>query len=140
MEEKKVTVSIKGAQKQDGEVNNTELFTEGKFYKENSNYVLKYQESEMTGLEGTTTTIEIGKDKVSLIRTGSVNNQMLFIEGKKTTSYYNTMYGSLIVGVMADKLEASVDDNGGKLDINYILDINEEYIGENSILITIKEA
>lgn len=140
MDKRKVNVSIKGVQKQDGETNDVELFTEGEFYKENSNYILRYEESEMTGLEGTTTTVEIAKDKVSLIRTGNVNNQMLFIKGKKTTSYYNTEYGSLYIGVMAEKLDVSVDDDGGELNINYILDINEEYLGENTFCISIKNA
>ncbi|UKI36413.1 MAG: DUF1934 domain-containing protein [Clostridiales bacterium] len=31
---------------------------------------------------------------MSIIRSGSVNNQLLFIPNRKTTSYYNTQFGS----------------------------------------------
>lgn len=135
-----VRVSIKGIQQQNEESNDVELFTEGKFKKDGEKYILKYTESEMTGFDNTTTTVEIENEKVSIIRNGNVNSQMIFIKDKKTTSYYNTQFGSLIIGVMADKLDVDINDDGGKIDINYIIDINEEYIGQNSVLIDIKRA
>ncbi len=135
-----VKVSIKGMQTQDDDTNDVELFTEGQFEKDGDKYILIYKESEMTGFEGTTTTVEIENEKVSIIRSGSVSNQMIFLKGKKTTSYYNTQYGSLVIGVMADKMDVDINDNGGKIDINYILDINEEFIGQNNVHIDIKKA
>jgi uncharacterized beta-barrel protein YwiB (DUF1934 family) len=135
-----VKVSIKGMQTQDDDTNDVELFTEGKFEKSGNKYVLIYKESEMTGFEGTTTTVEIENEKVSIIRSGNVSNQMIFLKGKKTTSYYNTQFGSLVIGVMTDKMDVDVGDDGGKIDINYILDINEEFIGQNNVQIDIKKA
>jgi uncharacterized beta-barrel protein YwiB (DUF1934 family) len=135
-----VKVSIKGMQTQDDDTNDVELFTEGKFEKSGNKYVLIYKESEMTGFEGTTTTVEIENEKVSIIRSGNVSNQMIFLKGKKTTSYYNTQFGSLVIGVMTDKMDVDVGDDGGKIDINYILDINEEFIGQNNVHIDIKKA
>ena len=135
-----VNISIKGMQMQDGEENDIELFTEGKLENEGGKYILRYAESEISGFEKTNTTVEIEDEKVSIIRTGNVNNQMIFLKGKKTTSYYNTQFGSLIVGVMADKLDVEINDDGGKIDIHYIIDINEEYIGQNSVNIDIKKA
>lgn len=135
-----VKVSIKGMQTQDDDTNDVELFTEGQFEKDGDKYILIYKESEMTGFEGTTTTVEIENEKVSIIRSGNVSNQMIFLKGKKTTSYYNTQYGSLVIGVMADKMDVDINDNGGKIDINYILDINEEFIGQNNVHIDIKKA
>ena len=135
-----VKVSIKGMQTQDDDTNDVELFTEGQFEKDGDKYILIYKESEMTGFEGTTTTVEIENERVSIIRSGNVSNQMIFLKGKKTTSYYNTQFGSLVIGVMADKMDVDITDEGGKIDISYILDINEEFIGQNNVHIDIKKA
>lgn len=140
MEKKNVNVSIKGIQVQDGDSSDVELFTEGTLEKRGSKYVLVYNESEVTGLGGTTTMLEIDGEKVSLVRNGTVNNQMIFIKDKKTTSYYETQYGSLIIGVLTDRINVDMGDSGGTVSINYTIDINEEYTGENSFFIDIKEA
>lgn len=140
MEKKNVNVSIKGIQVQDGDSSDVELFTEGTLEKRGSKYVLVYNESEVTGLGGTTTMLEIDGEKVSLVRNGTVNNQMIFIKDKKTTSYYETQYGSLIIGVLTDRINVDMGDDGGTVSINYTIDINEEYTGENSFFIDIKEA
>ena len=65
---------------------------------------------------------------------------MLFIKNKKTTSYYETQYGSLIIGVLTDSINVDVGEKGGTVSIDYTIDINEEYLGENSFFINITEA
>lgn len=140
MKKKNVLISIKGLQSQLGDSNDIELVTEGVFYKDNHKYYARYEETEMTGLTGTTTTLEIDSDKVALIRNGLVNNQMLFIKDKKTTSYYDTGFGSLVVGILSDRVDVNVNDDGGQIDINYNIDINEEFLGQNTFNISIKDA
>lgn len=141
MEKKNVLINIKGIQKDcENQKEDVELLTEGVFYKEKEKYYLVYNETEVTGMEGTTTTVEIENEKVSIIRNGFVNNQLLFIPSKKTTSYYDTQFGSLTVSILSDKVNVNVDDFGGKLDINYRMDINDEFANESSLSINIKEA
>ena len=99
-----------------------------------------YQESDVTGMEGTTTTVEVDNDKVSIIREGTITNQMIFIKDKKTTSYYDTQFGALTIGVLSDKINVDIDDNGGIIDVGYSLEINEETVGKNQFYISIREA
>ncbi|MBE7038847.1 MAG: DUF1934 domain-containing protein [Ruminococcaceae bacterium] len=141
MEKKNVLINIKGLQKDaENESENVELLTEGTFYKEKEKYYLVYKETEVTGMEGTTTTVEIENQKVAIIRNGVVNNQLLFIPNKKTTSYYNTQFGSLTVSVISSNVKVDVGDEGGNLDISYRMDINDEFANESSLSINIKEA
>jgi len=136
-----VLINIKGLQKDaENESENVELLTEGTFYKEKEKYYLVYKETEVTGMEGTTTTVEIENQKVAIIRNGVVNNQLLFIPNKKTTSYYNTQFGSLTVSVISSNVKVDVGDEGGNLDISYRMDINDEFANESSLSINIKEA
>lgn len=141
MEKKNVLINIKGLQKDaENESENVELLTEGTFYKEKERYYLVYKESEVTGMEGTTTTVEIENEKVAIIRNGVVNNQLLFIPNKKTTSYYDTQFGSLTVSVISSNVKVDINDDGGNLDISYRMDINDEFANESSLSINIKQA
>ena len=74
MNSKNVNISIKGIQIQDGEKGDISLFTEGTLKKDGKKYIVTYDESEMTGMGVTTTTLEIDGEKVSLIRNGEINN------------------------------------------------------------------
>ncbi len=135
----KYTISIRGLQSYagDAEDSDIELVSECDFYKEDGVYFCDYEESEITGLGGTKTSIEIGRDYVSLTRRGTVNSQMLFMEGKKTTSLYTMPFGELTIDIHTKSLCADVTENGGKLKVDYIIDINNQSGGHNTFDINI---
>ena len=58
---KEVLISFKGTQNNGEERDKIELYTEGKFYKKGDHYYISYAESELTGMEGTTTTLKVDK-------------------------------------------------------------------------------
>ena len=138
---KKFSISIKGLQSYAGEQENTdiELVSECEFYESDGVYFCEYEESEITGLGGTKTTIEIARDYVSLTRRGTVNSQMLFMEGRKTTSIYALPFGELTIDIHTKSLESSITATGGKLKVDYIIDINNSSSGRNTFDINIKE-
>ena len=89
--EKDVIISIKGTQKyENADPDVIELVTEGRLEREGSSYTLSYQESELTGLEGTLTTFQIEPERVTLLRVGEYNSQMVFQEGRRHMAMYNT--------------------------------------------------
>ena len=58
--EKEVVISVKGIQTYEGTAPDAvELVTKGRMAQEGESYTLSYQESELTGLEGTRTTLRI---------------------------------------------------------------------------------
>lgn len=138
--DEKYIISIKGLQSYDNEDENTDisLTTEAGFEKQDGVYFIDYEESEITGLEGTKTSIEIGSNYVSLLRNGAVNTQMLFMKDRKTSSYYNTPYGDLMIGIYTDNLDIDVDGNGGKVNVDYYLDINNSKTSKNNFEIEIR--
>ena len=102
----KYIISIKGLQTYEDDNNDTDisLLTEGDFEFQDGVYFIDYEESELTGLEGTSTSIEIGSNYVSLQRSGTVNTNMLFMKDRKTSSYYNTPYGDMQIDIFTDNL------------------------------------
>lgn len=115
------------------------LVTEGKLSVENDEYVLSYEESQITGLDGTTTIIRASNDSVTVIRHGSVSTMMLFEVGKTHLTDYQTQYGSVMLGITAQKVNVDMNENGGRIDVDYIVEYNQAYGGRNSISVKIQE-
>ena len=75
-----VLLSIRGEQYFDDiDPDATELMTEGTMVLTDGGMVLSYQETELTGMEGTTTTFEVKGPQVILTRTGTVNTLLGFL-------------------------------------------------------------
>ncbi|HEY9062209.1 MAG TPA: DUF1934 domain-containing protein [Pseudobacteroides sp.] len=138
---KYVIISVKGTQTSNNQDPNIlELVTEGKYYKKGNAYFITYKESEVTGMEGTTTTLKISDGVVTLMRFGSVNSQFIFEQGQKHLSYYDTTYGQFTVGVYANEVEVNVNDEGGEIKVDYQLEIDNNKSGENDFHMYIREA
>lgn len=122
-----------------GKNDSMSLVTEGKLQKENGEYILSYEESEITGLNGTTTVIKVSSDSVTLIRHGNISAMMLFEVGKTHLTDYKTDYGTVMLGVRAQKVNINLDDSGGNIRVDYVLEYNRAYGGRNSINVKIEE-
>ena len=139
--DKSVIISIRGTQTLDDNPPETvELITEGRLIDcGEEGYTLTYQESELTGLEGTLTTFQIERDRVTLLRIGEVNSQMVFEEGRRHLSMYNTPYGALAVGISTKKMKTELDAAGGSIEINYAIEIDHAVAGENLFRIQVRQ-
>ena len=138
--EKNVILSIRGQQTADNaEPEVIELVTEGTMTDyEGGKYTVCYQESELTGLEGTMTTIQVEGNSVSILRQGQVNSHMVFEEGRRHLTMYNTPYGALTMGVNTRRMKVALDETGGEIEIDYALEIDHAVAGENLFQISIK--
>ena len=139
--ENNVIISIRGRQfMEEAEAETVELVTEGCLQPEGDNcYTLSYQESELTGLEGTLTTFQIEENRVTLLRIGEVNSQMVFEEGRRHLSMYNTPYGALAVGINTKKMRADLSAAGGSIEIDYAIEIDHAVAGENLFHIQVRK-
>ena len=139
--ENNVIISIQGRQSfEDQEPETIELVTEGQLAQDGEEgFTLSYQESELTGLEGTLTTFQIEQNRVTLMRVGEVNSQMVFEEGRRHLSMYDTPYGALAVGVSTRKMRADLNEAGGSIEIDYALEIDHAVAGENLFKIDVRK-
>ena len=141
MEEKKLPVmlSIRGEQYfDDVDPDATELMTEGTMTLRGSDIYLSYQESELTGMEGTTTTFAVEGARVTLLRTGTVNSQMIFEEGEQHTSLYETPFGELTVDIQTSKLIHNLSERGGLMEIKYSIAMEHTVTGRNCFKIRVR--
>ena len=142
MKEKQVVIFVRGIQYFDGiEPEETELMTEGVMLSgDGGTIVLEYQETELTGMEGTTTRITGQGDTVVLTREGSVNSQMVFQRGKRNSSVYETPWGSMLVDISTASLKYRLDDRGGVMEIKYTVAVDHQVTGMNQVKIRVRES
>lgn len=135
-----VIISIKGKQLYtDSGPDEMELVTAGVLRQEGEGrYTISYQETELTGLEGTTTVVQVDGGRVTLLREGSVNSQMVFEEGCRHLSMYETPYGALSVGINTRRMKNTVGEDGGDLEIDYAVEIDNLLAGQNLFRMSVK--
>ena len=138
--EKDVIISIKGVQRyENADPDTMELVTAGRLEREGNSYTLSYQESELTGMEGTLTTFQIEPERITLMRVGEFNSQMVFQPGRRHFSMYETPYGALSVGISTKKMHANLNERGGEIEIDYAIEIDHAVAGENTFHIDVRE-
>ena len=134
-----VLLSIRGEQYFDDiDPDATELMTEGTMVLTEDGMVLSYEETELTGMEGTTTTFEVKGPQVILTRTGTVNSQMVFEEGRQHTSLYETPYGELTVDIQTSHLRHNLTERGGVMEIKYSIAVEHTVTGRNCFKIRVR--
>ena len=134
-----VLLSIRGEQDFDGvDPDATELMTEGTMELSEEGLTLRYHESALTGMEGTVTTFTVEGPRVTLTRSGSVNSQMIFEEGRQHTSLYETPYGELSVDIQTSRLRHNLTERGGVMEIRYSIAVEHNVTGRNCFKIRVK--
>lgn len=132
--DKNILLKFKSRNGYDVGEDNVEFITRGSLNFKNGKYYLKYtEESPENGENKVSTTIKIEDGKVTVLRFGETNTQMIMETGKKHISYYETPYGSIVIGVITDSILSDIGENKGKLCINYALEINDSIMSENCI-------
>ncbi|MBE6883382.1 MAG: DUF1934 domain-containing protein [Ruminococcaceae bacterium] len=138
---KDVMIEITGIQKIDGESDCVELTTKGIFSKTHGNYYIRYEESELTGMENVTTVLKVeGNKRVTMTRSGNLRSQIIVEKGTRHQCLYDVGYDSWVLGVLGASIEPELNDDGGKLTFKYTLDINTMVTSENEVRINIREA
>ncbi|MBD5169967.1 MAG: DUF1934 domain-containing protein [Oscillibacter sp.] len=140
MMEKQIILFVRGEQTYDGvapEV--TELATEGVMTLDGDVISLAYEETELTGMEGTTTRFTLQGDRVVLERTGTIQSRMEFKQGERSSSLYETPWGTMVVDIATTKLAHRLNERGGVLEIVFTIAVNHQVTGENRFKIRVKE-
>ena len=142
MIEKNVIISVRGEQYfEDIDPDTVELTTEGRMtIDEDGVIVLTYQETELTGMDGTTTCFTVSGDTVTLRRTGSVNNEMRFHTGYPHMSLYETPMGVLTVEIVTESLAHRLNERGGIMDIKYSIAVEHQVTGRHHFKIRVRES
>lgn len=127
---KTVMLSIEGRQSYAGqEPEVIELVTEGTLEQTDLGWIISYEESDLTGMLGVTTTFTVEGKKMTLTRTGKLNSQMIFQEGVRHESLYQMEFGALMLSVCARRINTELSADGGTIDLSYGIEIEQTEAG-----------
>lgn len=138
MKKKDVVIEIRGSYTQDGETDTVDFVTDGVYYKERDQYVIAYNESEMTGMAGSRTKLSVDGDRcVTMSRSAPAKSLLIIERGVRHQCHYETGVGSMTIGVCGERIVSSLDESGGQLQFAYSLDINTTLASENEITVLV---
>ena len=135
-----VLITLRGTQTVDREPPQTvELVTRGTMTGRNGKFAISYVETELTGNKGVVSTFLVFNSKrVVLTREGPIKSRMVFVEGTKDESLYDLGFGALLLGINTRKVEVDLNDNGGRLFIDYTVEIEQSQTTRNSYELLIR--
>ena len=111
------------------EAEELELVTEGTMEFRDNGWEISYVETELTGLEGVTTTFRVEKDQLILKRTGQLRSEMLFRLGYAHDSLYQMPFGAFLMRVETLSLFYDIVSDGGSIDLCYRVTIENSQAG-----------
>lgn len=114
-----------------------DLITQARLYKRNGKFYIAYEESELTGLEGTRTTVKLDGKNVTMIRTGSYPSELLFTEHQRHVGLYRTDFGAMTISTHTSRVDNRIGEDGGRLVIDYSIEVDNALAGEHHFEMTV---
>lgn len=109
----------------------TEVFSTGRLRLTDEEFSLTYEESALTGMEGTQSQLSFRCGEpglLTMLRTGAVKTALVFEKGKRHICVYQTPYMPFEVCVYTlgvdNRLMADGERVGGVLELDYIVEIH----------------
>lgn len=127
-------ITLRGIQEFPGEKPETvELVSRGTFASCNGKYAITYEETELTGTKGVTTTFFIPNDgRIVLSRSGAIQSKMVFSAGDRHESLYDLGFGALLITIAARTLQVDLSENGGTVRIDYTVEVEQSTTSHNA--------
>lgn len=138
---KDVLVAISGLQIADADADKDsqpiEVIAPGEYYLKNGKHYIIFEEL-MEGFDGVTKNrIKIDDDYLELKKNGVSNVHMVFEKNKKNITCYETPFGSLMLGINANRFDLNESEQKITLDVDYSLDINYQTFADCKIQIRV---
>ncbi len=123
----------------EGEDDVMEFTTDGEYFVDGDTYCFSYLETEVTGMEGTRTSVFVRPNEVVIDRDGAVTSRMILREREKNRFLYTTPFGNATLNVSTRSIDKCFDEHGGRLTVDYVLDMEHTVVSRNRFCVQVKE-
>ena len=131
-------INIIGRQAYEEETGEITLNTTGSYTRRGGARFIAYKEYDQENPKvSCTSVLKVEPGKVTMMRSGSAT-RLILEQGKRHLCLYDTGYGTMTVGVFTSSLSSSLGEQGGRIDIQYTLDIDSNLSSSNEITVEIK--
>ena len=119
-----------------------EFTTEGRLFTRGSTTLIQYEETELSGLEGCTTSLTITPTRVRMKRGGGLEaggTEMVFEKGRRVRGLYATPLGNIGMEIVTNDISGDFSALGGpgKLLIDYSISLKGLFDGPKKLSIEI---
>lgn len=133
-------LTIQGSRRLAGAVEDIDFGTKAAYLYQPAESWILYEESALTGMEGTKTAVKLlGGDKLTITRTGTVNNCMAFMPGKWHYTAYKTPYGVGMLRVRTHFVRSSLGPEGGSIELAYDALLERENLGRTELKLSVRD-
>ena len=136
---KDVVISIHSLTGLGEEEDSLDFVTDGLYSYADGIASLSYLETEVTGLEGTRTSVRVSPDKVVVNRDGLVMSRMVFTPGQRSAFQYDTPIGTATMQMDTHRITQRFDERGGEMEIDYVLGLEHAVISRNRFRLNVRE-
>ena len=133
---KEVIINISGLQLDAGTEEPIELMTTGDYYLKNGKHYVIYDEP-TDDSQVVKNRLKISPKVVEVTKKGASSSHMVFERGKENLTYYDTPFGSLLLGINTSKIDLEEKEDSMALHIDYGLSINSDHVSDCSIDVSI---
>ena len=116
-----------------------DFITDGYYFQDGDTACFSYLETDVTGFDGTRTSVIVKPDHVVVDRDGSVTARMIFKVGEKNSFPFQTPFGTALLGIKTRRINQSFNESGGQLEVDYVLDMEHAFVTKNKIQLNINE-
>ena len=116
-----------------------DFMTDGYYTYDDGVGCFTYQESEVTGMEGTRTSVFAMPDRIVVDHDGTVTSRMEFKEGEKTSFLYSLPFGEAHMGIDTRYVHHDFNENGGHAEIEYVVNVDHKFFTKNRLLMNVKQ-
>ena len=127
-----VLLTLQGLQTDQGgeDAGQIKTVVSGDYYKKNGKHYVIYEEATEGFEQPTRNRLKFSEDMVELSRSGAINVHMVFQENKKNLTSYNTPFGQILMGIDTKKIQIQEQENHITVEVEYSLDVNNEFLSD----------
>ena len=137
MKEAYITIRDRHFTDDDGGDDYGELKTDCLIGTEDDSIVVRYHET-VEKADDCDTSLRVQNNRITMMRNGFFRTGMIFENGKRHISCYETPFGEAMIGIYTNAMFIDFDENGGILDFAYTIDNNGDLLSENELKITVE--
>lgn len=118
-----------------------EMYSEGELYVSDERVIIAYEETELTGMEGSQTQVRFERNDPNLVvmmRNGTVNTVLVFEEGKRHICTYQTEYMPFEICVFTRSVKNTLLTDG-RIELDYTVEIRGAQAEQTHFVIEISE-
>ena len=117
-----------------------EFSTEGYYTYEDEVGCVSYEETDVTGMDGTRTSMFIMPDRIVVDRDGPVTSRMIFKPGEKNEFLYQTPFGRAVMEIDTKSIKHDFGLFGGTAVVDYVVNVEHTVFSKNRFTINVKES